>query len=107
MDNWELLKDQYVVDNEKTFDDVVDRVVKFLFKDNPLPKKDKDFITEALHNKYISVNSPLLMNAGKSNVGSACFIIDVDDSVKSIFNSLEEAAIIQKHGAGVGYRSLS
>jgi len=102
MDNWELLKDQYVIDNEKTFDDVVDRVVKFLFKDNPLPKKDKDFISEALHNKYISVNSPLLMNAGKSNVGSACFIIDVDDSVKSIFNSLEEAAIIQKHGAGVG-----
>jgi ribonucleoside-diphosphate reductase alpha chain len=100
--NWELLQDQYCIDGEKTFDEVIDRVTKFLYKDSPLPKRDKDFISECLHGKLISVNSPLLMNAGRSNVGSACFVIDVADSVKSIFSSLEEAALIQKHGAGVG-----
>ncbi len=99
---WESIKDQYLSDGEKSFDDVLDRVTKFLFKDSTLPKKERDFITEALHNRFISVNSPLLMNAGKSNVGSACFIIDVEDSVKSIFSSVEEAALIQKQGAGVG-----
>lgn len=32
----------------------------------------------------------------------ACFVIDVDDDLDSIFNSVKEAAIISKHGGGVG-----
>ncbi len=32
----------------------------------------------------------------------ACFVIDVDDNLDSIFDSVREAAIISKHGGGVG-----
>jgi len=32
----------------------------------------------------------------------ACFVIDVDDNLDSIFDSVKEAAIISKHGGGVG-----
>lgn len=32
----------------------------------------------------------------------ACFVIDVDDDLDSIFNSVKEAAIISKFGGGVG-----
>lgn len=104
LSSWSLIKDQYLDSTlkEKTFDDVLNRVTNFLFDKSNLKQEDITNIKSHLFNKQISVNSPLLMNAGKSNVSSACFIIDVEDSVADIFSSLEEAALIQKHGAGVG-----
>lgn len=75
---------------------------KYKYADKEI-RKLTDSCFNMINDLYFIPNSPTMFNAGTEYpMLSACFIIDVEDDLPSIYDSLKESAIIHKHGGGVG-----
>ena len=108
-----VLKARYLLKDEKgnvieSPEDMFRRVAHNIAKVEKFYNEDVDYCEESFFNLMTSLkflpNSPALMNAGKS-MGqlAACFVLPVEDSMKSIFDTLKNAALILQSGGGTGF----
>ncbi len=89
-------------------EDMFRRVAHNIAEAERLYNEDAKYWEERFYELMTSLkflpNSPALMNAGKS-IGqlAACFVLPVEDSMKSIFDTLKNAALILQSGGGTGF----
>jgi len=111
-----ILKQRYLLKNEKneiieTPEELFERVAKAVAsaeanfsKDSYFCEKYAEKFYEMMANLDFLPNSPTLMNAG-CPLGqlSACFVLPIEDSLDSIFETLKYTALIHKSGGGTGF----
>jgi ribonucleoside-diphosphate reductase alpha chain len=100
----EILKKRYFIEGETTPEQMFRRVAHHIAQ---VEKDNKDYWEEQFYNIMNNLdflpNSPTLMNAG-TKIGnfSACFVLNIDDSIESIFEFYKDAALVCKAGGGIG-----
>ena len=82
----------------------VSDVEKIYTKDPAELEAIKKKFTQLLFSGDFLPNSPTLMNAGREmGLLSACFVLPIEDSIDSIFDTIKTTALIQKAGGGTGF----
>ncbi len=96
----DILNERYFQPGEKSWCDISRRVAEFVGQGK---KKVVDEYYDVISQKKLIPNSPALMNAGTDTPQlSACFSVNVEDSIDSIFDGVKACAIIHKSGGGTG-----
>lgn len=107
-----ILKTRYFMKNEKG--ELIDKKPSDLFRrvadyiasaENKPAERQKwaDRFFEAMMARDFLPNSPTLTGAGRDMCLSACFVLPIEDSMESIFETVKNAALVHKEGGGTGF----
>ena len=107
-----ILKARYYLKNDKgefvdkTPEDLFRRVAGFIASAERT-KADRKRYAEAflriMAGRDFLPNSPTLTGAGRGMCLSACFVLPIEDSLDSIFETVKDAALVHKEGGGTGF----
>jgi ribonucleoside-diphosphate reductase alpha chain len=98
----EILKARYMHEGETDAEYVWSRVANAWSNDED---EERDFFYMMAEGRALP-NTPAIANAGRSaghQMGSACFVLPIHDSVDSIMSTMHDAALVQKSGGGTGF----
>lgn len=107
-----ILKARYFMKNEKGEfidkkpSDLFRRVADYIAsaeKTKDEQKKWADKFFKAMMDRDFMPNSPTLTGAGRDMCLSACFVLPIEDSMESIFETVKNAALVHKEGGGTGF----
>ncbi|HSA95555.1 MAG TPA: ribonucleotide reductase N-terminal alpha domain-containing protein, partial [Acidobacteriota bacterium] len=107
-----ILKARYFLKNDKG--ELVDKTPEDLFRrvadviaSAEKSKADRKTYAEAflriMAGRDFLPNSPTLTGAGRGMCLSACFVLPIEDSLDSIFETVKNAALVHKEGGGTGF----
>jgi ribonucleoside-diphosphate reductase alpha chain len=107
-----ILKARYFLKNEKG--ELVDKAPADLFrrvaanvaaaeKTKAARKTYADEFFRMMAGRDFLPNSPTLTGAGRGMCLSACFVLPIEDSLDSIFETVKNAALVHKEGGGTGF----
>ena len=95
---------ELIEDPEGMFDRVAKNIAEANKQYGEDVKKDEEDFYNLMTSLDFLPNSPTLMNADNDlQQLSACFVLPVEDSMKGIFDSLKNSALIHKSGGGTGF----
>lgn len=109
----EILRKRYLLKDDQgrileDFEGLCRRVAHFIAQAEPDDPRGRRASIEAtfvqmMEDQIFMPNSPTLFNAGTPNpMLSACFILPVEDSIREIYKSVSDGAVIEKLGGGIG-----
>jgi ribonucleoside-diphosphate reductase alpha chain len=107
-----ILKARYFMKNEKgefldqAPSDLLGRVARFVASAEKKAKEKQAWsraFYETMMARDFLPNSPTLTGAGRGMCLSACFVLPIEDSMESIFETVKNAALVHKEGGGTGF----
>lgn len=95
-----VIQQRFMQPGDKTEQDVWRRVADH-WSNSP---EEADEFFNMMNERRGFPNTPAIANAGKPlNMGSACFVLPIGDSLEDIMQTAKDAAVVQKSGGGTGF----
>ncbi len=90
----------------ESFEQAVQRLARTAAAREKDPEEWEKKFREAISSLFFVPSTPIWANIGKTDrpwQPGACFVLDVEDSLQSMYETLTKTALVFKSGGGVGY----